>query len=458
MKNANIFFYEKESSEMKIKRLTALVLGFCLTAALAPPAFATPAPCGCGEVLQVFVRGFLRPLYYDYEAAAPQKEAFLLLHLLMDDQGKSKLDIGKRWQSGLDHDHLDDPEFEFLYDYRIDAFEQAAQLKDFIEHLCEETGHDKIAISGMSQGTSVVMTYIAQYGTDRLETLILCNGAYQGAALLGELLTNRLALSAPATITFIESLIGSPSPVVSALFDLWRRLPLAGLETPASGDAFWGLLNPAYDWAIARLLGQMPAVWTLVPREYRADALKLLKGGKYDYLRGRADKFYDEVQDKVPELLEQAVEDGVKVAVIAAYGKAPIPLTKNASYQTDMIMDTYNASGGATVAPVGEFLDPVGRDPGYLSPDHLIDASTCNLPDKTWFVKYNGHTYEAYGALRDWIIHYDGVPTIGENADFPQFLRLTEDGLGTEPLDERPVARAANLSEAFKNLIASFGA
>jgi pimeloyl-ACP methyl ester carboxylesterase len=454
MRDANYFREKRRQGFMKSNRFLALILSFCLAAALALPVGAAPAPpCGCGEVLQVFVRGFLRALYFDY-GTPKQREAFLPLHLLMDDQGNSRLPITKTWV--IDHDHLEDPEYEFLYDYRLDAFEQARQLDEFIETLCDETGHDKIALSGMSQGTSVVMTYMAVYGKTRarVETLILINGSYQGDVMLPELMTNRLALSAPATINFIESLLPS-SPISAAFFNLWRLLPGAGLKTPASGDVF-APLNAVYNWAITRLLGQMPAIWTFLPESYRDDALKLLEGAKYAYLRERAGKYYAEVQSQVPFLLDEAIGDGIKVAVIAAYGKAPIPLTENAFYQGDLIIDTANESGGATVAAYGGTL-PTPADTTYFSSDAVIDASTCNLPDKTWFIKGNGHDFMPSEALRQWIIHYSGTPDIWANAEFPQFLRLTEDG-GTQPLTEGPAPAAPQtLADAFAGLLKAFG-
>jgi len=441
---------------MSVKRMVALLLSLCMVMAFAViPAHAVTTPCDCGEVLQVFVRGFLRPLYYHY-GESNQREAFLLSHLLMDDQGKSVLPITKTWV--IDHDHKDAPEFEFLYDYRLDAFEIAGQLNEFIETLCEETGHGTIALTGMSQGTSIVTTYVAEYGTDRLETLILINGSYQGAVLLGELLTNRWALSVPALINFIESLLPS-SPVVSALFNLWRALPLTNLRTPASGAVAGPLCKIIYNWAITRLLGQMPAIWTFLPKEYYADARKLLDGNpKYELLRTRADKYYNEVQTQVPRLLNEAKAAGIKVAVIASYGKAPIPLLDNSYYQGDLIIDTSNESGGATTAPIGQVLPP--SDSPYRSPDGIIDAATCNLPDQTWFIKYNGHDFLPSEELRQWLIHYDvglGYPGIGTNPLFPQYLRLTEDGKAA-PLEEGPAPAAPeSFGDAFKNLIASFG-
>jgi len=119
------------------------------------------------------------------------------------------------------------------------------------------------------------------------------------------------------------------------------------------------------------------------------------------------------------------------VAVICAYGKAPIPLLSDTTYQCDMLIDTSYSSGGATTALMGQTLPPGGSK--YRSPDGLVDASTCVLPDQTWFIKYNGHQFLPSFELRQWIIHSKSYPTIRSNPQFPQYLRLIDDNK-TEPL------------------------
>ena len=419
-------------TSMKIKKqLTALLLSLCLAGALAvPTAAAKSAACGCGEVVQVFVRGFLRPLYYN-AGLLEGREAFLPLHLFMDAHGDSVLPIGNAWRIDPGQDHTAEPEYEFLYDYRADPFESAGHLNDFIEALCKETKHDKVALTGMSQGTSIVTTYLAQYGTRRLDTLIVINGSWQGVTLFGELMTNRLAFSSEAMINFIASL-APESGFMNWTADLLRKTPAARFKTPPARD----LLGEAGDRlsakAAVRALGQMPAVWTFLPDEYFAEARKLLDGDPaYERLRNIADRYYNKVQTQAPRLLREAKKAGVKVAVICAYGKAPIPLLESTDYQCDMLIDTVYASGGATAAPLGETLPP--GNSRYRSPDGILDAATCALPDQTWFIKYNGHQYAPSWDLRQWIIHSKSCPSVTSNPQYPQYLRLVKDDK-TEPL------------------------
>ena len=480
---------------MKIKRLLALLLSLCMMAALAvtaaaveeeagipeapaaalvedgvtpeeepaapeeEPAAGTQAAgtCDCGEVVQVFVKGFLHPLYYDY-GTDQQKQAFVLGHFLMNDQGESVLDITKHWLPLPEQvaNHKDEPEFEFLYDYRMDPFTNAKQLGEFIDYLIEATGHGKVALTGMSQGTSVVTTYLltGEDVLDKLETLILISGSYQGVTVIGELLTRRLVLSLPAILNLAATM--SESPLFKAFINI-LRVVFAPFETNPAGNRVFG--SKLYKWIVMKLAGQMPAIWTFVPEEYYEEARKLLTSdAKYAKLLAMADDYNYNIVPNVKDRLQEIKAAGVKTAVIAHYGKAPIPLIKTNDRHTDILIDTMYGSCGATVARIGKVLTPEEiKNPDYLSPDGIIDSSTCALPDQTWFIKYIGHDFMPSYDLRMNIIHETGgYPSIKSYEDFPQYLRLTADKLHTIPLDEEPNPAPTTIGEAFAGLAAAF--
>ena len=133
-----------------------------------------------------------------------------------------------------------------------------------------------------------------------------------------------------------------------------------------------------------------------------------------------ADHYHNEVQLEAKNLLLQAKEGGVKIAIISGYGHAPIPGTKAQDYHCDNLIDTALASGGATVAPYGKKL--ACGSPDYLSPDGIIDASTCLFPEYTWFIKGLIHESGPTWALRQWIINSNKQPTVHDNTAFPQFM------------------------------------
>jgi len=458
---------------MRIKRFFAALLilamlwaVFCVPSAAAElPAQA--AGCGCGEVVQVWVDGFGQALYYD-EGTPEEREAgtihtdgilpslkwvalggarslrqrdwtpfaeglgqvmyALLGHLRVDEHGKSVEPIGSHWVIDGEQvkTHKQTPEFWFRYDFRMDPFELAAQLHEFIETLCRKTGHSRVAITGHSEGANVVMTYMSVYGTKRLETVILANGGWQGLTLAGQLFAGQLALD-PRAIANLIADMDSGNGVVRVLAELLYASHLLDF-TPALGEFLAGnLMDPLFQTTLVPLLCTMPAVWAFVPPEYYEEAKKVLGDDpKYGELKAGADRFQREVMVPGPALLKKARANGVKVAVIASYQWAPIPVTKDSFYHSDRLIETARAAGGATIAPFGQVLPPGNSK--YRSPDSIIDASTCALPDQTWFVKYNWHNPGCLEDLRQWIIHSKRYPSVFSNPDFPQFLQRTEDG------------------------------
>ena len=425
------------------------------------------AKCACGEVVQVWVDGFGQALFYD-EGTPEEREAgivrtdgilpslkwvalggalsaayrswlpfagglgqvlyALMGHLRVDEHGRSVEPIGSHWV--IDEDqakgHRERPEFWFRYDFRMDPFELAAQLNEFIEALCRKTGHGRVAVTGHSEGANVVMTYLSAYGAKRLETVILANGAWQGLTLAGQLFTGELALD-PRAIANVIADQDSGNGVTRAAAELLYASHLLDF-TPALGEWIAGeLMDPLTRTTLVPLLCAMPAMWAFVPREYYGEALKVLGDDpKYDELKRRAGRYQREVMARGPALLRKAKADGVKVAVLASYQFAPVPVTKDAFYHSDRLIETARAAGGATIAPLGQTLPPGASK--YRSPDGIIDAATCALPDRTWFVKYNWHNPDCMEGLRQWIIHSEGVPSVFASPEFPQYLMRTEGG------------------------------
>ena len=82
----------------------------------------------------------------------------------------------------------------------------------------------------------------------------------------------------------------------------------------------------------------------------------------------------------------------MRVMIVAGYDIQRTPLVESMDNDSDGTVDTMYASAGATVALRGETLgdgykQKVDCGHNHLSPDGRIDASTCILPENTWFIK-----------------------------------------------------------------------
>ena len=73
----------------------------------------------------------------------------------------------------------------------------------------------------------------------------------------------------------------------------------------------------------------------------------------------------EQTLDSIAETMKKCVDMGVEIAVVAHYDTPLIPVYENAGFNGDNILETYQMSGYATVAPYGETLgdDYIAENP-----------------------------------------------------------------------------------------------
>ena len=129
--------------------------------------------------------------------------------------------------------------------------------------------------------------------------------------------------------------------------------------------------------------------------------------------------------------LTAAKNSGVKVCLICGYNVQRTPLVTLWRSTSDGTVDTKYASLGATCGntkePLSEDYVNALADRTYLSPDHMVDASTCALPDCTWFV-------------RDWL-HCNGNAGIEPNTPLTFEVEMTEVRPYVAPVVEEEVKK-----------------
>ncbi len=147
------------------------------------------------------------------------------------------------------------------------------------------------------------------------------------------------------------------------------------------------LSTKLYKEVLYPVFGCIPALWEFIPyNDFNACVNKMSSIGFLNKNSGLYKKLvaYHGVQGRLKSNLKSLKNKGVEIAIVANYGTPAIPVTSAYQNQTDILIDTKYASVGATTANYGTKLSTSGK---YVSSDKVIDASTCLLPDNTWFVK-----------------------------------------------------------------------
>lgn len=419
------------------------VTGFAMTDLVANPGteeeynvFMPETSAIVSAVARLIVPTVMLRITGDYEGFAGSLSKILndtMKDVACDDNGdplNETVDVKFRVDPTSEHGYRCDNRFN--YDWREDVFEIAAELNEYIEKTKELTRHDKVVLKGESMGGAVIMTYLKQYGYGSVDTVIMQSSAFNGINLVGGLFTGDLNIKTKSVMNYIGNFIEGSDPVTAFYRCIFYALS-GFLLSPVCGEldtVFTRGKDVLYEDCLRDLFGNLTGIWTFVPNEYYEQAKEyMLDEVENATLIKKLDAYHYGVMDSTKEILDEAMNHGMKLAIISNYGKAAVPVLKNDAYQSDFLIDTARTSLGATCADFGATLPEgytqcVADGHNHISCDNAIDASTCIYPEYTWFIKDMMHTWytPGYYDFTWWLAQHGSQPTVNESDDFPQFL------------------------------------
>lgn len=361
--------------------------------------------------------------------------------LALDGDGVSSDRVTYQLREYTTSEHGLDSDYYFGYDFRISPFETAQFLNDAIQTVKALTGHDKVSIKASSMGGVITMAYLSLYGTEDVDKIIFINCPLLGTEVAGELFTKRLEINKDALIRYGEQALPAldNDPLAAILYVMIEALDAGGMWTVllSAADFFIDKLGDRiFDEAVIPIFTSMPGLWAFVSDLYFEEAkAAVIEPDTQAGILSKINDYHYNVMNKAQDILNDAKSDGVCIYIIAGYDMQRTPLVMSHTNDSDATVDTKYASVGATVAPLGETF-PDGylqaEDLGgvnYISPDNHIDASTCALPENTWFIKNMLHcnNHDGHRALYQLMFESDEQLTVFSNPDYPQFLQSDKD-------------------------------
>lgn len=291
--------------------------------------------------------------------------------------------------------------YAFNYDWRLDACETANKLADFVDQVKAETGKKQVTLVGSSEGTVILSAYIDRYG-DRgdIRRLVMIDGALSGVSIT-KLFCQDLLFDTDVVKTYLDRVTTAyhnPDFDFSQLNRLANDLNvryLCDFLTQVTEDP--ALVKRVYNEIFYPVFGCIPMLWEFIPYDDFDDSVEAMSA--IGFLDKSGDLYkkithYHKVQKRLPDNLKALQQDGTDVVIVANYGLPNIPINSAYANQTDILIDTKYASVGATTADYGKTLKRTGA---HVSPDRIVDASTCALPNNTWFFKGVAHVNFWYG-------------------------------------------------------------
>ena len=379
-------------------------------------------------------------------------------------------------------------DYWFHYDWRLDPMETADVFNSFIKDIKRTTGCEKVGIAATCLGTNIVMAYVAKYGVDDIQGIAMDGSVVGGAEILSDVICAKFDVAPPALMRVLRDVEGlgmfSIDEFIMETLDMMVQTGLLEGVISTTENIFYDKLIKGCTSALAlSTFYTWPNYWACVtPEDYESAKYYVFgeegseKRTKYAGLIEKLDTYDREVRRKVPELLKKIKDGGANLGVISKYGFQIIPICATSDQVSDQFATVKRSSFGATTSSVYETLSDEyiaqriteGKG-GYISPDKLIDASTCLYPDNTWFIKGSSHSnwttyelkilYEVASADRQLTINdFPYSQFMVYNTETDSLAPMTEENCHIENWDAdpdiyKPDSFIAKLKVAFNSFI-----
>lgn len=343
-----------------------------------------------------------------------------------DDKGNHVENLKtKRWNYSLEHmseEDLDwtyrmvpmkslvdeigeDHVYFFTFNLVGDPMDSADELKDYIEMVKEQTGHDKVSLLPVSLGGTILTAYLEKYGHDGIDQIVNAVACLDGTDIVADFYSREWRLEDEYLYHqfFANIMIESEGkPTLGYLINsLLHIVPRSAINA---------LLTGAMSAILDTLMLNCPQFWAMLP-SYRYEALAKRYLSDKPELKARTDSFQKARLNLKQNILD-AVADGVRVNSIAGanldlgeemYTYFNIVASAE-KVNSDGIVNLSSTTLGATGAPGKKTLDDVdykkntycsNPEHNHVSPDNMVDTSTAVLPENTW-VFLNQHHEVGY--------------------------------------------------------------
>lgn len=290
----------------------------------------------------------------------------------------------------IGEDHV----YFFTFNLVGDPMDSADNLKEYVEMVKKQTGHDKVSFLPVSLGGTILTAYLEKYGHNDLDQIVNVVACLDGTDIVADMMSREWRLDDEylyhqfISQIFVES---EGKPTIGYLINtLLHIVPRSGIDA---------LLSGAMSAILDTLMLNCPQFWAMLP-SYRYEELAERYLSDKPLLKERTDSFQKARLNLKKNTLE-AVKDGVRVNSISGsnldlgeqmYTYFNIVASAE-KVNSDGIVNLSSTTLGATGAAHNQTLSDVkyekntycnNPDHNHISPDNMVDTSTAILPENTW--------------------------------------------------------------------------
>ena len=375
--------------------------------------------------------------------------------------------------------------YVFLYDWRLDPTENAEQLKAYVDNVLTASRASSVSLIGAGYGGVVANAYLYRYREHAAQSVYSCvflDAPLMGNALIGDIMKGKIVKKAEdnsSIVSHFNTISGQergdallryvqddPNNYISALtqsilggslggqiLGVFAKYLLIEIIQSEGSDAKiaktyndFALLegDTVYSEALRGYLRTMPGLWVLVPKKDYAAAMEFLYGNEilnYEFSKRLANA--RAVIDHTDATLKNAKADGIKMYVVANYGRQILPGTISIDDVSDGIESTKYASAGAITKECGKEwtvqINCTKESHNHRAPDNDVEASTCALPENTWFIKDLKHMdfqYKTTAEMIAWMVTSATQHNVWETEEYPQYMLYSKTRKSISPYSD----------------------
>ena len=329
-------------------------------------------------------------------------------------------------------------DYIFNYDSRLDPWEVAEQMDEYIDKVLAATGKDKVQLVARCLGGNYAAAYLARYGAEKIDTCILYVASTKGTVVCSESFSGSFRFDADLINDYVENNMGDDSDLaglIKSVVSMTYSLSALHVGANAVESVYRQVANQLVPKLLLASYATMPAYWSMVDDDNFEKAKRFIFGddiNRYSGLIEKIDNYHYNVMNVIEDILLQLQNEGLKFGIVSKYNIALPPVFESSEEQADGTIELDYQSFGATAANIGKTLPRSYLNSlkgtgamNYVSADLVVDASTCVFPDYTWFIKDSEHTdfSSSINKLIYAILGSKKQFTVKSDKNYPQYMK-----------------------------------
>lgn len=320
----------------------------------------------------------------------------------------------------------DDHVFNFMYDWRLSSDYTADLFLTYIQEVMALTGHDKVSVYCLSQGSVSMAQYLYKYADKGyIERIVFDNPIFEGSDFVASLFSGK---DAPITLNF-QTVLKLLSNILHTEIDITALADV--IPQQGAGD----VVKYGAEELILPLVKNSAAYVEMIPNDkFNSVCENYFSSPDNAKLIEQANLVRNGYMKNIEKTLRSAQSYGTTVSIVSCSG---VDLITGDGVQSDGIVNL-STSCGAYCAPFGETFSSTytqQKDIGKncISPDRKIDLSCGYLPERTWVIneRFHGQVEWAPNSLElvEALLYTNEIESAWSNAKYPQFMQSNDPNL-----------------------------